>query len=83
MFKAGDKVRCLVSEHGNETVGRIYTVVKTPNGSAMNESKGRFWVEVDDRGWTNCYRRECFELVKYEPEFSPYQTWERNYVQNL
>ena len=62
MFKPGDKVRCVTSDYGNETVGKVYIV-------AEEKVKGVTWqgwfnVEADDDGNFQGYPERNFELVK-------------------
>lgn len=56
--KKGDKVECLSREHGNETVGKIYTV-------SMDSEVDGVWfiIEADDNGRQNSYRKICFKLI--------------------
>lgn len=57
-FKKGDRVKCLVSEFGNETVGKIYTVAYSDHVGIS----GWFGVEKDDDGIANSYNENNFEL---------------------
>ena len=56
-FKKGDRVRCIHREYGNETVGKIYTVVDWYDDGLT------FAVEADDNGYANSYHAKHFELV--------------------
>jgi hypothetical protein len=60
MFKPGDLVRCIRSEFGNETVGKIYTVKEF---FGDDEDKLPIRIECDDDGNTNSYRLDQFELA--------------------
>lgn len=59
-LKPGVKVRCLVSQYGNETVGKIYVVSKDYD----LDIGWWFSVESDDRGHMNGYPISNFELVE-------------------
>ncbi len=63
-FQPGDQVVCLKSIHGNETVGKIYTV------SRERRNDNRFYVEHDDNGFMNCYEIVNFQLLHQEPFYS-------------
>lgn len=72
MFKPGDRVRCIRSEFGNETVGNIYTV-----DSMLNDSLD-LRITRDDFGNKNTYHSDNFELV-IEKKTGPkpkYADWE-------
>jgi len=56
MFKPGDKVICLFSEYGNETVGKIYTVLEQTEDDWFRVTK-------DDNGYQNGYNPQNFRLV--------------------
>jgi hypothetical protein len=74
MFKAGDKVRCLVREFGNEIVGNIYIV------DSMIDDFLDLRIKADDFGYPNTYQSVCFELV-VEKKTSPkckYSDWEHS-----
>jgi hypothetical protein len=49
MFKAGDKVRCLMREFGNEIVGNIYIV------DSMIDDFLDLRIKADNFGYPNTY----------------------------
>jgi len=60
-FKVGDKVRCLKMEYGNETVGKVYTVIQVDPRCPLGLD---ITVSSDDYGNRSSYRSKNFEVAE-------------------
>lgn len=62
-FKTGSKVRCVKESYFNSTLGKIYTVANPPSYADQTWANQWFEVAADDRGASNCFPPDNFELV--------------------